>query len=101
MAIRTNTEILEAIRERLGEDHSDDALGLIEDISDTLADKDVLSANGALWKSKYEENDAAWRKKYHDRFFQPTSDDDVPVLEPKREDGCFWPNDNINFWIIF
>lgn len=88
MAIRTNTELLEAIRERLGDDHTDEALALLEDIKDTMDNKDVLSAEGSLWKTKYEENDTAWRKKYHDRFFAPADNADDEDFTPKKgQDG--------------
>ena len=38
MAVRTVEEILELIAQRVGDDTSDEALGFIEDISDTLRD---------------------------------------------------------------
>lgn len=85
MSVRSTKDILEAIRERFGEDHSDEAIMLLEDISDTLSDKDTLSAEGALWKQKYEENDSAWRKKYHDRFFSPEDTEGKPEQSKKVE----------------
>lgn len=80
MAVRTRDEILAAIRSRLGDDTSDDALTIIEDIDDTF--KDYETRTGEDWKSKYDELDAKWRKRYRDRFFQKadngeTTPDDV------------------------
>lgn len=80
MAVRTRDEILAAIRSRLGDDTSDDALTIIEDIDDTF--KDHETRTGEDWKSKYDELDAQWRKRYRDRFFQKadngeTTPDDV------------------------
>jgi hypothetical protein len=80
MAVRTRDEILAAIRSRLGDDTSDDALTIIEDIDDTF--KDCETRTGEDWKSKYDELDAQWRKRYRDRFFQKadngeTTPDDV------------------------
>lgn len=66
MAVRKKDELLSAIRARLGEDTSDEAISLIEDFHDTLNDYD--SRVGEDWKSKYEENDKTWRQKYRDRF---------------------------------
>ena len=87
MSVRSTQDIIEAIRERLGDDQSDAALALLEDVTDTLADKDALSADGAIWKTKYEENDASWRKKYRDRFFAPSDPDDAPQpIETKPAD---------------
>lgn len=80
MAVRTRDEILAAIRSRLGDDTSDDALTIIEDIDDTF--KDYETRTGEDWKSKYDELDGQWRKRYRDRFFQKadngeTTPDDV------------------------
>lgn len=80
MAVRTRDEILAAIRSRLGDDTSDDALTIIEDIDDTF--KDYETRIGEDWKGKYDELDAQWRKRYRDRFFQKadngeTTPDDV------------------------
>lgn len=80
MAVRTRDEILAAIRSRLGDDTSDDALTIIEDIDDTF--KDHETRIGEDWRGKYEELDAQWRKRYRDRFFQKadngeTTPDDV------------------------
>ena len=76
MAIRTREEIMSSVRERFGEDTSDETLVLIEDISDTMTDLETKANNdNTNWKQKYEENDAQWRQKYRDRFFSADSDD--------------------------
>lgn len=75
MAVRTRDEIMEAIRARLGDDTSDDALAIIEDINDTFGDYETRT--GDDWKSKYDELDASWRKRYRDRFFQSPGDKDT------------------------
>lgn len=71
MAVRGRDEMLAALRSRIGDDTSDDALALIEDFTDTMSDYE--SRVGDDWKSKYEENDRTWRQKYRDRFFQSPS----------------------------
>lgn len=75
MAVRTRDEILAAIRSRLGDDTSDDALTIIEDIDDTF--KDYETRTGEDWKSKYDELDAQWRKRYRDRFFQKADNEET------------------------
>ena len=76
MAVRTIEEILEQVRTRLGDDTSDEAIALVEDISDTISDYETrANGDGTDWKSKYEENDKEWRKKYRDRFFNGGTDD--------------------------
>lgn len=72
MAVRTAEELLAAIKERIGDDTSDEAITLIEDISDTINNK--TSDDKEDWKKKYEENDSAWRQKYRERFFNPSTE---------------------------
>ena len=67
--VKTKEEILDAIKAKIGEDTSDEAIALLEDISDTLNDYDNKANADTDWKTKYEENDKEWRKRYTDRFF--------------------------------
>lgn len=63
MAKLDRDALLAAVKEYVGEDTSDRALKLIEDLADTTEpDKED-------WKQKYLDNDAAWRQRYKDRFF--------------------------------
>lgn len=87
MAVRTRDEILAAIRARLGEDTSDDALAIIEDVDDTFKDYETRTSED--WKSKYDELDAEWRKRYRDRFFQKPDDKETTpedVVDDNEED---------------
>lgn len=87
MAIRTRDELLNSIRARIGDDTSDDALALIEDVNDTMTDfENRANGDGTDWKKKYEDNDKEWRTKYRDRFFNggAEQDDDIPDPAPKR-----------------
>lgn len=78
--IRTKEEILASIRERVGEDASDEVLSLLEDVTDTITDLETKAkGDGKDWKAEAERIDADWRKKYHDRFFSGEKiDDPVP-----------------------
>lgn len=83
MAVRTREEILMTVRERFGDDTSDETLALVEDLTDTITDLETKANNdGANWKQKYEECDARWRQKYRDRFFSAGSDNDDDVEPP-------------------
>ena len=75
MAVRTRDEIMNAIKARLGDDTSDEALVIIEDVIDTFSDYESRLAED--WKTKYDELDANWRKRYRDRFFQTPGDKDT------------------------
>jgi hypothetical protein len=84
MAVKTIDEIMTKVRERIGEDDSDEAIEFIEDISDTLES----FSNAEDWKTKYEENDKKWREKYRDRFFtskEEVEEDDIEEPEEKEK----------------
>lgn len=72
MAIRSREELMSAIKNRIGDDVSDEAISLMEDVSDTLSDYD--SRVGEDWKTKYEENDRSWRQRYAERFMSGNTD---------------------------
>lgn len=63
MPKRTKDELLTALRGVLGDNQSDEAIELIEDITDTF------EAPAEDWEQKFKDNDAAWRQKYTERFF--------------------------------
>ena len=88
MAIKTKAELLELVKERIGDDTSDEALAIIEDVTDTLDDYETRIADSGDWKARYEQNDADWRKKYKERFFAPTEEPEEPdepeEVEEKR-----------------
>ena len=81
--IKTKDEILNAIREFVGENTDDATLQLLEDVDDTFADFANKTENSEDWKAKYEANDEEWRKKYRDRFFG--NDEEVSETEPTEE----------------
>lgn len=77
MAIKTKEEVMNAIKDRLGEDVSDEALALIEDVSDTIDDlTSKANGDGKDWKAEYEALDKSWRQKYTERFFSGSDNDD-------------------------
>ena len=82
MAVKTRDEIVEAVRKRIGEDTSDEAISLLEDVTDTFADYETKVADKTDWKTKYDEMDASWRKKYMDRFSGKTGEE---VKEEQEE----------------
>lgn len=84
MAIKTKAELLELVKARIGDDTSDEALAIIEDVTDTLDDYETRIADSGDWKARYEQNDADWRKKYKERFFAPTEEPEE-IDEPEEE----------------
>lgn len=86
MAVKTRDEIIEAIKKRIGEDTSDEAIGLLEDVTDTFTDYETRVADKTDWKSKYDEIDASWRKKYMERFSGKTGDEIKEEQEEQIKD---------------
>lgn len=86
MAVKTRDEIMEAIRKRIGEDTSDEAISLLEDVTDTFTDYETKVADKTDWKAKYDEMDANWRKKYMDRFSGKTGEEVKDEQEEQIKD---------------
>lgn len=75
MAVRTKEELLELVKNRIGEDNSDEALAFIEDITDTFSDLEAKSSTD--WKEMYDALNNEWRERYKARFFSGPVDEDV------------------------
>lgn len=70
MARLEREEFFNRIKERIGDDTSDETLKFMEDITDTYNELEGrATGDGEDWKSKYDSLDAEWRKRYRDRFF--------------------------------
>lgn len=97
MAIKTKDEILASIKEKFAEDSSDETLGFIEDISDTLDDyENKVKGDGKDWKAEAKRIDDEWREKYKARFFsgskneEPEEDEDLSdEIKPKKFEDLF------------
>lgn len=85
MAVLDRDKFFERIKERLGEDDSDETLSYLEDITDTYEDLERRSRREGEedWKSKYESLDGEWRKRYRDRFFSSLKE----AKEGIKDDG--------------
>lgn len=79
--VRTKDELLASIKTRIGDDTSDEAIALVEDINDSFDDLTTRVSEAGDWKTKFEENDKQWRDKYKERFFTPTGNGDDPLIK--------------------
>lgn len=100
MAVKTREEIMEAVRARIGDDISDEALALIEDISDTYDDLTTKAASYEELQSQYNELDKSWREKYKARFYETgnglVTPDPIPDIdEPEPEDDIITTFDGL------
>lgn len=80
MAVKTKDEILQSLRSIIGESTDDNAIELLEDITDTINDYDEKTKED--WKAKYDELDETWKKKYKERFFN----DDIEIEKEKEKE---------------
>jgi hypothetical protein len=90
MAVKTKAEILESIRDHVGDSTDDKTLEFLEDVTDTLTDLEARASDSTDWKGKYNELDKSWREKYRERFFssdpkESTTDNDNEEFEEKED----------------
>lgn len=62
--VRTRDELVDSLSAYIGEDNSDAALAIMEDVVDTIDDL----SGGEDWRARYEELDRSWRERYRERF---------------------------------
>lgn len=84
MAVVNKDTIMERLRENFNDNDSDDVIGLLEDVTDTLNDYQSRLEENGDWKERYEQNDREWRQKYKDRFFNNDPEPD-PDPEPDKD----------------
>lgn len=95
--VRNKAELIEAIKTFIGENDSDEALAILEDVSDTFTDLEGKTTDKEDWKKKYEENDKMWRTKYKERFSAPVTKDEpeepeIPEGNPEEEKELTFDN---------
>lgn len=97
MSIKTKEEILSTLQSLLKEDTSDDAISILEDVTDTFDDlSSKTQDDGTNWEKKYHDLDTEWRQKYRDRFFNHSADDPEDDIETPDE-----PVEKVKFEELF
>lgn len=89
MAVLDRDNFFNRIRERLGEDDSEEALSYLEDMTDTWEDLERRASREGEenWEEKYHNLDAEWRKRYRDRFFNTPEGVKDDQEEDIKDDG--------------
>lgn len=105
--ILSNEDFLNRLNTYIGEDNSDDAISLLEDMTDTYNDlssrinksgedwEQKYNANNTEWENKYNNLDKSWRTKYQERFFnnptapEPFEDKKEPEVKPLNFNDLF------------
>lgn len=88
MAVKSKEEIIAQIKARIGDDTSDDAIALIEDVEDTYGALSGADGGGKDWKAEAERIDKEWREKYIARFSKG-SDEDDDIDPPSGDDKSY------------
>lgn len=72
-------DFMKSIKDKIGEDNSDEAVTFLENMTDTFDEMEKeIKGDGVDWKAMYEKNDKEWRDKYTARFYQgSTQEDDI------------------------
>lgn len=94
--IKTKDEILSAVRDLIGDSADDAALGVYEDIADTIEDlmkfrDDELLLRLEAAEKQVKETEEYWRNRYRDRFFGK----DVEVKEVTEDETVDDTNDDL------
>lgn len=63
-------QYFERLRDRIGDDASDEAIAFLEDFTDTFEDfENRVNGDGEDWEKRAKEIDEAWKRRYRNRFF--------------------------------
>lgn len=81
MAKLSKEDLLEKVRNYVGDRTDDETVEILEDISDSI---DTTDADE--WKQKYEDNDKMWRDKYISRFFDKKEEELETPSEHEEEE---------------
>lgn len=90
--VKSKDEIMAALKDFLGDDASDTAISLVEDVTDTLNDYDTKTKDSTDWERKYRENDENWAKRYRDRFFNNAVEPEEDIEPEVRETPLTYDN---------
>ena len=85
MAILSRDDYFNRLQDYIGDDSSDRAISLVEDMTDTYNSFAERKDDGDEWKKKYEDNDRSWRERYRRRFFSGSSG--IPGMEEMEDEG--------------
>lgn len=97
MAVKDRDSILLAVKQMIGDNTSDEAIALMEDITDTITDYETKIADKTDWKAKYDEMDASWRRKYIERFSGKTGKE----IKDEQEEQIKEDDENRSFDELF
>lgn len=80
MAVLSKDELIEKVKQYVGDRKDDETIEILEDISDSFD-----SSEADEWKKKYEENDKLWRDRYISRFVEKEDEPDTSTEHEEEE----------------
>lgn len=83
--VLSKEDFINAIKEKIGDDTSDESIAFLENMTDTVSDYESRLSDKTDWKQKFEENDKQWRQKYMERFSAPVKQERETIIEPDDE----------------
>lgn len=75
--ILTKEDFNNIVKTLVGERTDDEALEIVQNLTDTYADMEAKSANAISYEQKLKDLDEEWRKKYRDTFYNNNPDVDT------------------------
>ena len=85
MAILSRDDFFNRLQDYVGDDSSDRAISLVEDMTDTYNSFAERKDDSDEWEKKYYDNDRSWRERYRRRFFTGTSA--IPGTDEMEDEG--------------
>ena len=85
MAILSHEELINKIKERVGEGTTDEDIAFVQDVTETIADLENKAKSETDYEQKLKDLDESWRKKYRDTFFSSPAKDDDDIPKPKED----------------
>lgn len=74
MAMRTDSELLQAIGDALPDATTDEAIALLTDVRDTLSGNANSAQLERDYQQRIDELDSSWRKKFKETFYAPVDE---------------------------
>lgn len=74
MAMRTDSELLQAIGDALPDATTDEAIALLTDVRDTLSGNANSAQIERDYQQRIDELDYSWRKKFKETFYAPVDE---------------------------
>ena len=99
MSVLNRDDFFNRVQTMVGTDTSDEALGFIEDMTDTYNELEGrASGDGVDWEQRYHDLDESWKAKYKQRFFSGGGSARIPQADTHEDENR---NSSIDYEDLF